>query len=98
ERPAWPKHFYVVETLPITSVGKIFKPELRCTAATSMVTQLLNVQFQFVDVHVHVSTGGSRGMRVSVSLPQSYSSAAVANTHGSPTSWVDECACVRALL
>jgi fatty-acyl-CoA synthase len=75
ERPAWPKHFYVVEVLPMTSVGKIFKPELRCTAATRMVTQLLEVQFQFADAHVHVSTGGPRGMRVSVSLPQSYSSA-----------------------
>ena len=75
ERPAWPKHFYVVEVLPMTSVGKIFKPELRYTAATRMVTQLLEVQFQFADAHVHVSTGGPRGMRVSVSLPQSYSSA-----------------------
>ncbi len=71
ERPAWPKHFHVIDAIPVTSVGKIFKPELRCDAAARMVRQLLNDQFQLTDAQVQVSSGGPRGMRVSVSLPQS---------------------------
>ncbi len=71
ERPAWPKHFHIIEAIPMTSVGKIFKPELRCDAATRMVKQLLSEQFQLVDAQVQVSPGGPRGMRVNVSLPKS---------------------------
>ena len=33
ERPAWPREIYVLEALPMTSVGKIFKPDLRIDAA-----------------------------------------------------------------
>ena len=29
ERAAWPKAIHVVEKLPLTNVGKIFKPELQ---------------------------------------------------------------------
>jgi len=70
ERPAWPRHFHIVEAIPMTSVGKIFKPELRCDAAARMVRHLLNDQFQLADAQVQVSTGGPRGMRVSVSVPE----------------------------
>jgi fatty-acyl-CoA synthase len=37
ERPAWPKHFHIVEAIPTTSVGKIFKPEPHCDVAARMV-------------------------------------------------------------
>lgn len=70
ERPAWPKHFHIIEAIPVTSVGKIFKPELRCDAAARMLRQLLNDQFQLADARVEVSAGGPRGMRVSVTLPK----------------------------
>lgn len=70
ERPAWPKHFHIIEAIPTTSVGKIFRPELRCDAAARMVKHLLSEQFQLADAQVQVSAGGPRGMRVSVSLPQ----------------------------
>jgi fatty-acyl-CoA synthase len=70
ERPAWPKHFHIIEAIPMTSVGKIFKPELRCDAATRMLKQLLQDQFQLADAQVLVSAGGPRGMRVNVSLPK----------------------------
>ena len=78
ERPAWPKHFYIVAAIPMTSVGKIFKPELRCDAAARMVRHLLNEQFQLADAQVQVSAGGPRGMRVSVWLPQTSESLAPA--------------------
>ena len=29
ERPAWPKHIFLVEALPKTAVGKVYKPALR---------------------------------------------------------------------
>ena len=35
-----------------------------------MVRQLLNDQFQLADARVEVTTGGPRGMRVSVTLPK----------------------------
>jgi fatty-acyl-CoA synthase len=76
ERPAWPKHFHIVEAIPTTSVGKIFKPELRCDAAARMVKQLLNEQFQLADAQVQVSAGGPRGMRLGVSLPETFRSIA----------------------
>ncbi len=72
ERPAWPKHFHIVEAIPTTSVGKIFKPGLRCDAAARRVKHLLNEQFQLADAQVQVSVGGPRGMRVSVSLAQTW--------------------------
>ncbi len=71
ERPAWPKHFYIVDAIPVTSVGKIFKPELRCDAAARMVSSLLRTQLNLPEAQVQVSTGGPRGMCVSVTLPES---------------------------
>lgn len=71
ERPAWPKHFYIVDAIPVTSVGKIFKPELRCDAAARMVSHLLHTQLQLTGAQVHVTVGGQRGMCVYVALPSS---------------------------
>jgi len=69
ERPAWPKHFYVVDTIPLTSVGKIYKPQLRSEAAERLVTTILHEDLALPDAQVTVSMGGPRGMKVSVSLP-----------------------------
>jgi fatty-acyl-CoA synthase len=70
ERPAWPKHFHIIETIPTTSVGKIYKPELRCDAAARMVKQLLKEHFSLAEAQVQVDAGGPRGMRVTVSLAE----------------------------
>lgn len=75
ERPAWPKQFHVVDAIPVTSVGKIFKPALRCDAAARMVSALLREQHQLADAQVQVSAGGARGLIVSVTLPPSAQSA-----------------------
>lgn len=37
EPPARPRHVYVLGELPVTAVGKIFKPELRCDAIRRVV-------------------------------------------------------------
>jgi fatty-acyl-CoA synthase len=70
ERPAWPKRIHIVEAIPLTTVGKIYKPQLRCDAAARLVTQVVRDQLALPDVRVQVSEGGRRGMRVSVILPE----------------------------
>jgi len=69
ERPAWPKHIYIVAAIPLTSVGKIFKPQLRCDAATRLVTQLVHDELGLAAARVEAREGGPRGMTVSVYLP-----------------------------
>ena len=41
ERPAWPRQIHVVDAIPLTSVGKIYKPQLRCDAAARLVTRVV---------------------------------------------------------
>jgi len=69
ERPAWPKQIHIVEAIPLTTVGKIYKPTLRCDAAVKAVRAVLAERFELRDVHVEASDGGPRGLRVSVKLP-----------------------------
>jgi fatty-acyl-CoA synthase len=69
ERPAWPKRIHVVDAVPLTSVGKVYKPQLRCDAAARLVSQVV-ADLGVPDARVHVSEGGPRGMRVSVTLPE----------------------------
>jgi len=69
ERPAWPRQFHIVDTIPTTSVGKVFKPELRCAAAARRVSAVLREQHGLPDAQVRDSAGGPRGLIVSVTLP-----------------------------
>lgn len=70
ERPAWPKRIQTVDTIPLTTVGKIFKPSLRCDAAKQRVVDLLQTELGISDAQVDVSIGGTRGMSVTVTLSQ----------------------------
>ena len=69
ERPAWPKQIHVLDSIPLTSVGKIYKPRLRCDAAERLVTRLVRRHDGAGEAQVHVSEGGRRGMQVRVMLP-----------------------------
>jgi fatty-acyl-CoA synthase len=80
ERPAWPKQFHIVDAIPVTSVGKIFKPQLRCDAAARLVSAVLREQHRLPDALVRVSAGGSRGLIVSVTLPATAATALPAVT------------------
>ena len=71
ERPAWPKRIHIVDVIPLTSVGKIYKPELRCDAAARLVRRVVHEQLALRDAEISVSEGGRRGMRVKVVLPES---------------------------
>jgi fatty-acyl-CoA synthase len=70
ERPAWPKRIHIIDSIPLTSVGKIYKPQLRCDAAARLVRRVVHEQLALADAEVQVSEGGRRGMRVSVVLPE----------------------------
>ena len=70
ERPAWPRHIHVIDGIPLTSVGKIFKPQLRCDAATRLVAQVVQDQLGLHEARVNAREGGPRGLAVTVSLPQ----------------------------
>ena len=78
ERPAWPKHIHIVEAIPLTLVGKIYKPQLRCDAATRLVRRVVHEQLGLADARISVSEGGRRGMRIGVVLPEASRLAAVA--------------------
>jgi fatty-acyl-CoA synthase len=67
ERPAWPRHIYVLDAIPLTSVGKIFKPALRSDATRRVVEPLLTERLGAAP-EVGVTTGGPRGLRVEVTL------------------------------
>jgi fatty-acyl-CoA synthase len=70
ERPAWPKQIHIVDAIPLTTVGKIFKPSLRCDAAKRRVTDLVQGELGLSNASVDVAAGGARGMRVTVTLPE----------------------------
>ncbi|MDP2492613.1 AMP-binding protein [Shimia thalassica] len=76
ERPAWPKQIHVIETVPLTSVGKIYKPGLRCDAARLMVSDLVQTVLGAGTAKVDVKEGGARGMLVEVALGQADQEAA----------------------
>jgi fatty-acyl-CoA synthase len=69
ERPAWPKRIHVVDTIPLTSVGKIYKPTLRCDAASREVTRLVRDELGYPQARVEAIEGGRRGLRIRVTLP-----------------------------
>ncbi len=70
ERPAWPKIIEIIDEIPLTSVGKIFKPSLRCDAAKLVVSNLLRDELKLHDARVHVDAGGPRGLCVTVGLTE----------------------------
>lgn len=70
ERPAWPKQIHVIDTIPLTTVGKIYKPSLRCKAAKMMIEDLVQNDFDLSEVGVEVVDGGARGMCVTVTLSE----------------------------
>jgi fatty-acyl-CoA synthase len=69
ERPAWPKQIYIVDKIPMTGVGKIYKPDLRVDAARRLVRGIVAETLPSNDAVISVTLGGKRGMTVEVSLP-----------------------------
>lgn len=70
ERPAWPKQIIVIDAIPVTSVGKIFKPQLRTDAVQRLVAQVVAEAAGTADAVIDVAAGGKRGIDVKVVLPR----------------------------
>lgn len=68
ERPAWPKQVYVLATLPVTGVGKVYKPALRADAAIRLVEPLLEAALGEKWGTATATDGGPRGMSVQITL------------------------------
>jgi fatty-acyl-CoA synthase len=68
ERPAWPRHVHVVPQVPVTAVGKIFKPSLRQDAVEQVVRTLLEKEGLSGSVTASGGGGGLRGLRVEITL------------------------------
>ena len=68
ERPAWPRHVHVVPHVPVTAVGKIFKPSLRQDAVKQVVRALLDEAGLSGSVTATGGGGGLRGLRVEITL------------------------------
>jgi fatty-acyl-CoA synthase len=68
ERAALPKQIRIVDSMPLTGVGKIFKPELR-RRETVDVVQLALIEAGIDGAFVTVQTNSSRGMQLCVELP-----------------------------
>lgn len=65
ERPAFPKRIFFVDSLPLTGVGKVFKPALRNQCATTLFAEVL------ADEPVrslNVTEQGQRGARLDISV------------------------------
>jgi fatty-acyl-CoA synthase len=73
ERPAWPKQIIVIDAIPVTSVGKIFKPQLRNDAVQRLVAQVVADAVDSNDAVIEVAAGGKRGIDVTVTLPAALS-------------------------
>jgi fatty-acyl-CoA synthase len=70
ERPAWPKQIFVIDAIPMTSVGKIYKPQLREDAVRRLVFELVLRELATPDFGLDVSAGGKAGCSVTVTLTE----------------------------
>jgi fatty-acyl-CoA synthase len=62
EAPARPRSVSIITEMPVTPIGKIFKPKLRETAAGEAARELLAAEGLSNDVSVEAVTDPSRGL------------------------------------
>lgn len=68
ERAAIPKDIWLIEQIPVTAVGKIFKPQLRLDAMRRVLTERLADLAQ--EVHIEVSPDSTYGMFARIKMQQ----------------------------
>jgi fatty-acyl-CoA synthase len=69
EPPARPRAVCLVAEMPVTPVGKIFKPKLREMAAGDAARELLKAEGLSNDVHVEAITDPSSGLYLRLTAP-----------------------------
>jgi fatty-acyl-CoA synthase len=69
ERAANPVHVYQIEAMPLTGVGKVFKPQLRWDAAQRKVSEMLaDLRRPGLDIAVSVAAHAVHGSMITVHL------------------------------
>lgn len=69
ERAAVPVQILQINPMPLTGVGKVFKPQLRWDAATRVFTAIVSpLRENGIDCSVHVGPHGSHGSLATISL------------------------------
>jgi fatty-acyl-CoA synthase len=76
EPPARPRAVAIIADMPVTAVGKIFKPKLREIAARAAARELLKTEGLSDDVSVEAITDPSRGLYLLVNAPADKAEAA----------------------
>jgi fatty-acyl-CoA synthase len=76
EPPAQPRAVSIVAEMPVTPIGKIFKPKLREIAAGDAARELLATEGLAKDVHVEAITDPSRGLYLRVTAAPGQATAA----------------------
>ena len=69
EPPARPRVVAIIADMPVTAVGKIFKPKLREIAARAAARELLKSEGLLADVSIEAITDPSRGLYLHVEAP-----------------------------
>ena len=69
EAPAKPKHVYLIEQMPVTNVGKIYKPELRAQAAGHTARELIAALCQALPPDQRPRVESTEASGVAVHLP-----------------------------
>ena len=86
EPPARPRSIVVIDEMPVTPVGKIFKPRLREIAAEEAARELLNAALPGVAFEVKASHV-SRGLLLTATVPESAVEAARRELGGLPVAF-----------
>ncbi|TQV78141.1 acyl-CoA synthetase [Exilibacterium tricleocarpae] len=73
ERAAVPKRIEVLDTIPLTAVGKVFKPPLREKAAHWALAEALEGRVEAADIRVE--TDKKRGLTATITVPEDQSEA-----------------------
>jgi fatty-acyl-CoA synthase len=80
ERAAVPKQIIIIDQIPVTAVGKIFKPDLRCDIAERTARAALEEALGHTDFSVEASISKKHGQLVSVSLQQAQANSEAVRT------------------
>lgn len=92
ERAAWPKHLEILDELPKTAVGKVFKPALRKSAITRVFNKVLAESGVAAEV-VAVTESKKRGLVAQVARKGEVSREDVVKALGAftvPWDWAEE--------
>ena len=72
ERAAVPKDLWIIDAIPLTAVGKVFKPTLRRDAIRRVIEERLGTALAAEDFRVEVSNCKQHGQRADVFIQHKY--------------------------